>query len=112
MVAEAFKINGIARADRHLVVDRIKDAVQNYGGWILDFRQFSNISICLNVEIALDRLESLHAGLAGIGLILDPLVQAPGGNQTITSRTAIGTIQVTFIHNEPDLRVEVPAIPG
>jgi hypothetical protein len=24
----------------------------------------------------------------------------------------LGTLQITFVHDEPDLRIEVPAVPG
>jgi hypothetical protein len=33
------------------------------------------------------------------------------GDETTASEVA-GTLEITFIHNEPDLRIEVPPIPG
>lgn len=110
-----FKIIGLTRTERHLVIAQVMDAIQGCGGWIMDFNIFSNISICLNVEIGVDRIEALCLELEKIGIKLNR--SGAAGDSALSEiaspdRPVTGTIQITFIHQEPDLRVEVPPIPG
>lgn len=115
------RVNGFTRADRNHVIAALRDAVTQSGGWITDFKLFSNVSICINFEIPFKRLGDFHSSLKAIDLRLSEesaatLVAYSGGQGRDGARAApadvVGTLQVTFIHDEPDLRVEVPPIPG
>jgi len=117
MPAPFLRINGVTRADRHLVIAQLRDAVNDSGGWITDFHVFSNHSLCINFEIAARDVPALTSILASIKLLLtdesaDALahyreIAPPGGADEVA-----GTLQVSFVHDEPDLRIEVPPIPG
>ena len=39
------------RENRTEMIARVRDAFSAAGGWITDFHEFSNVSLCLNFEI-------------------------------------------------------------
>jgi hypothetical protein len=103
------------------MISRVKEAILKGGGFIVDFHMFSNLSICLNFEIAVGKISGLYTELKLTGLQLteqshvllrgclkqtEQLVEEAGASEVA------GTLEITFIHNEPDLRIEVPPIPG
>lgn len=120
MQPESLRLNGITRVSRHQMIPLVRDALLKSGGDILDAHFFSNISLCVNFELPVRRIEQLQTALADINLQLnaESLEMLASFRTTAkreddeTSNSIPGTLQVTFIHNEPDLRIEVPAIPG
>lgn len=113
-LSEVLRINASTRTDRNLITSRAKEAILQSGGWILDFKLFSNILICINFEIPTRHIEEFHTALNQLDLRFSKQSQEAlkrctdkreEGNMT-------GTLQITFIHDEPDLRRDVPAIPG
>jgi hypothetical protein len=119
--AEILRISASTHAGRIEMTSRAERAINGSGGWILDFKQFSNISICINFEISVKNIERLHLALKATGLRLslqsDEALSSHGGlqNQTaarLKQADLAATLQITFIHSEPDLRREIPAIPG
>ncbi|MFD2611557.1 hypothetical protein [Paenibacillus gansuensis] len=110
------RINTVAKYDRHDAIDDAKSVIVSSGGWSTDFRMFSNNSICLQFEIEPTDAVHLYPSILQTRLILmDESREAleelskflqtghPGMNRDIR-----GTLQVTFIHDEPDLIIEVP----
>ncbi len=121
MAPRFLRINGLTREDRHRVIPLLRDAVAASGGWITDFKFFSNHSVCINFETTAGKVRALRAALASLGLRLTDESMAALAAYSDTespdaSRAAdaevIGTLQVSFIHDQPDLRIEVPPIPG
>ena len=121
MVAQFLRINAVTRADRHQTIALLRDAVSASGGWITDFHLFSNTSICINFEIPLRHAPRLRDSLKRLELRLtaeseDELkalsLRAEQAVERAADEEITGTLQVTFVHNDPDLRIEVPPIPG
>jgi len=91
------------------------------GAWVVDVKLFSNMSACFNFEVPRSHTAQLRGALAATGLhlskesdesfasLLEHCESDAGGWQ---EPDIAGTLQITFIHNEPDLRIEVPQIPG
>lgn len=101
------------------MIPLVREALLKSGGDILDVHFFSNISLCLNFELPQRRIRQLQSSLEEINLklsaeTLDSLAsyQTPENDDGGALSSVPGTLQITFIHNEPDLRLEVPAIPG
>lgn len=114
------RLNAITRLDRHLMITRARAAISEHGS-ILDFHLFSNRSICLNFELAVGKIGKLHDALCDSGLKLteatrELLENCRKGLEQLDEKARAseitGTLEITFIHDEPDLRIEVPPIPG
>lgn len=121
MIPKFLRLNGVTRIDRHDMISRVKKAISKGGGYIFDFHMFSNASICINFEVSAGNIEKLYASLTATGLRLnqeshDLVADCCNQLEHLEERSKIvdvaGTLQITFIHNEPDLRIECPPIPG
>lgn len=109
-------LTGVTRANRHQVSADINDGVIAAGGWVSDHTFFSNIATTFRVVLPPE----------GLGRFRD-LVTAAGVHLDVDSEAAIdallekqkglpeeipASLNVTFIHDEPDLKREIPAVPG
>lgn len=114
------QLNGMTTVERHTMIERVKAALGESGAYILDFHMFSNAVLVLQFEVPRDRLAQLGPAIAATGLRLEQRSQellaawakeskARGAGE---ARDIPGSLQITFIHNEPDLIVEVPMVPG
>jgi hypothetical protein len=109
------QLSGFTRANRLLCISRLRDAiVMTCGGWITDFYEFSNISLNLHFEIPIERLPILSESLLAAEVHLSSQTLATLNHLVsgMDEGPVRGTLQVTFIHNEPDLRRHIPAVPG
>ena len=73
------------------------------------------ILICINFEVLIANLDRFAASLTQTGLHLsqESLEQLIPANESMPKeKELVGTLQITFVHNEPDLLREVPAVPG
>ena len=115
------RLNGITRRDRHEMISRVAEAVLKGGGFVVDFHMFSNRSICLNFEIDAGKLGRLKEALeeTGPGLTEESRARLAEGSERAEQlcgeegASEVTSMQeITFIHDEPDLRIAVPPIPG
>ena len=109
VTATFLRLQGVTNENRHQVIDLAKHAITNGGGWIVDFQQFSNLSINLRFELEGGNLtrfvESLIA--AGIRINAESLTNIASMKEQSLNELK-GSLQITFLHNDPDLRREVP----
>jgi len=114
------RLIAFTRENRTEMIARVRDAFSASGGWITDFHEFSNVSLCLNFEVPTQKTSELCTALRATGLELTQENQvAPSAASSphpptsdLAASDSVGTLQVTFIHNEPDLIIPVPSIPG
>ena len=107
------RLNGITRVDRLEMTQRLRQAIIDSRGFITDYRQFSNKSICITFEIGSSHIGKLRAALPATGLKLGTETeQALESFERARNTRVEGTLHVTFVHDEPDLRIPVPAVPG
>jgi len=113
-------LDGHTRDDRNAVLDRVKEAI-NRAGWLVDFTLFSNTAAALAFELELGMIPTLRSGLVDTGLhlgeksrqALDELEEEVAGLSDEQRRSnLVGLMHITFVHDEPDLRREVPRVPG
>ena len=106
------------RSDRLAITASVRDAVQQAGGWIIDARQSSNLSICLLFEAEVQHLAGLDALLMSLPLhFYGDCAKELGELASRACDGAVGgevmcTLQITFLHNDPDLPIPTPAVPG
>ena len=115
-IPPSLRLNGATRADRLTCTANIREIiVAECHGWIGDFYQYSNTSLCLHFEIPAGSLPVLRTALseAGVGFGSDADQAYRSASGAVGNSGAIAcTLQITFIHNEPDLRRNIPAVPG
>lgn len=106
----------VTRINRHQATADINDAVAACGGWILQHTLFSNIATTFLFELPPARFSDLAAHLAAQHVVLDAESLArmteSGTDAAEGGRERTASLNVTFIHDEPDLRREIPAVPG
>lgn len=110
------RLNGATRADRLTCTAKIREIiVAECHGWIGDFYQYSNTSFCLHFEIPAESLpilrDALTAAGSGFGSDAERAYRCLS-NVVVNSEAIVCTLQITFIHNEADLRRSIPAVPG
>jgi hypothetical protein len=114
------RLTGFARGSHVEVTTRARDALGSSGAFILDYHMFSNAILCLNFEIAATRLPVLAVAISEAAIRLDGRSQAELDgrlhstvNDSLTGAPSIeGSLSINLIHDEPVLRIEVPAVPG
>jgi hypothetical protein len=108
------QLNGFTRMDRLKSVGLLRDAIDSSNGWIVGFNEYSNISICIQFEISAEYLPKVAASLRAAEVTLnaksEELLRALAADGAAGAMDC--TLQVLFVHNEPDLRRTVLAVPG
>lgn len=105
------ELHGIVRGGRLDAVARVRFALSTAGACILSHQQFSNVSLCLHFELDAGRRAALAEALCTAGVDLAPrsaaalAAPAPSGEHQ-------ASLQLTFIHDEPDLSTPPPPVPG
>jgi len=113
------RINAVTRENRDEMMIRVRTAISASGAWIVDVKLFSNVSVCFSFELPSSRAGHLREALLATELHLtkesDDLLSSlpgPGFDACESQGDIAGTLQITFIHSEPDLKIDVPRIPG
>lgn len=109
-------LSGVTRKDRHQVMTEVNDAILHSGGWVEGHTLLSNIATVFKLELPVkglpvlaDKLEPLEVRLDEESRETVAKVTGTAGDPSVEIRV---TLNVTFIHDEPDLRRAVPAVPG
>ena len=115
MVLKRVSLAAVTRCERQSTVDAINMAISESGGWIEDVNFFSNISIAVRSFVPSSNAVDLGTRLAGAGLIvdiegIDELAMAMRENAPAFE--LLCQLNVTFFHDEPDLRRTIPSVPG
>ena len=109
-------LSAVTRRDRHQVMAEVNEAVLKSGGWIEGHTLLSNIATVFKLELPARAFQSLADRLAALEVRLDE-----ESRQTLLSVVDSAkdpaedcrvTLNVTFLHDEPDLRRTIPAVPG
>lgn len=116
MKRRPLSLMGATRNERHQVIADVGEAIATAGGWIVDHALFSNVAVTIRLVLSPKRLGELQRLIAAAGVRLDDaslaeisqaMSVAGGEDDEIAA-----SMNVTFVHDEPDLRREVPPIPG
>jgi hypothetical protein len=99
-----------SRGERHGVTTQLLDAVGRVGV-VEDARQHSNKEISVRLSLPAGGAAALARALAELPLRLSDASAAELGAVS-ADEEAVGWLVVTFVHDEPDLRVTAPPVPG
>ena len=120
MFAPPMQLTGSTIADRNAVTWAIKEAMGDSGAVLTDARMFSNMSTVFTFELRAEDVARFGVTLARTELrlsdaslaVLDALVARVKTGALEPARELAGTLNVTFVHHDPDLSIDVPAVPG
>jgi hypothetical protein len=109
-------LSGVTHANRHQVTAEVNDAVVSAGGWVTDHTFFSNIATNFHMVLAPKGLARFRGLVLAAAVHLDDESDAKLAD-LIAREEGLpdelpASLNITFIHDEPDLRREVPAVPG
>lgn len=108
-------MTGVTTADRHEVTVAIDRAILASEGWVVDHTLFSNIAITIRLSLPTGKLGDFRQRVGEAGVRLN---DASAEQSQIVARDddreaeLTVSLNITFIHDEPDLRRTVPAVPG
>lgn len=109
-------LSGVTRQNRHQVMADINDAISAAGGWVSNHSLFSNIAATVHFALSPGRFTTLSQRIAEIGVRLDEesiaLLETLPDTPPLPEDEINASLNITFIHDEPDLSREVPAVPG
>ena len=109
-------LSGVTHANRHQVTAEVNDAVVSAGGWVTDHTFFSNIATNFRMVLTPHGLARFRELVLAAAVHLDDESDAKLAD-LIAREEGLpdelpASLNITFIHDEPDLRREVPAVPG
>lgn len=106
------QLTAVTRQNRLIATDATKDAIVAADGWIDDFHMYSNKMTCIRCQLPAAALPRLCALLDQAGIRVDVESRSKAEALSTSPLDAYATLQLSFVHDEPDLIREVPAIPG
>ncbi|WGG44699.1 hypothetical protein [Rossellomorea sp. DA94] len=118
MVPRVIRIKGFTRENRHEMIDYTVSSISKCSGWITNHTMYSNKMIVINFEIEVRGVRNLLNLLNqnGVKLFEDSNKIINSFPESIIKanedKEIMGTINITFINDEPSTRNHIPAIPG
>ncbi|MFN3719516.1 MAG: hypothetical protein ACK4UW_11505 [Rhizobium rhizophilum] len=104
------KLSAVTRIERRAATSFVFDTVNHLGGWIDDTQMYSNMMNTIRLTLPAGAFAPLIEALRSGGITVDPLGNLGDGRDP--SAECMATLQLTFIHDEPDLKRDVPSVPG
>jgi hypothetical protein len=119
MTTRPLRLSGVTTHDRHAVVAALTE-VLNEVGWVVDFKQFSNVALAVQFELSPPSAARLQGLLDRLPLHLSPeslealtaLSSPPPPEGAGDPDPLPGSIHLAFVHSDGELRIPVPAVPG
>ena len=98
------KVEIYTKRERNKAISQLVDAITEADGWVSGHQLFSNMAASISFEIPSVHISELLQTLEGCGFSprVDNAFEARPGDVK-------GTISITFIHEEPDMKRDVPA---
>ena len=103
-----FRVDIVTRMERNAAIGLVRNAIIAAEGWVTHHQLFSNMAVSISCEmpmgLAAKFIAALHA--ADLAPAFDGDIPKDDGGKDVDLRVGI---TLTFIHNEPDLKRDVPA---
>ena len=99
------RIELFTKIDRNQAISLVGDLISHSDGWIVSHQLFSNISASIFFGMPSSSIDDFIHSLNQAGFT--PSVTDSGSRKKDGDQR--GVISITFIHNDPDLKRDVPA---
>jgi hypothetical protein len=100
-----FRVEIATRMERNGAIACVRNAIVECGGWVTGHQLFSNMAASISFEAPMGAAETFVAALRTADLHPTFKDAIPSGTE---GDLRVG-VSLTFIHDEPDLKREVPA---
>ena len=110
------KLSAVTSHPRFALVGEVS-AVLNELGSVLDAHPFSNLAMAIHFEVSPRGVAQLKPALLALPMSLsNASLEALDTLGTIPSQELppeiLGSLNITFVHDEPDFHMPIPAVPG
>lgn len=110
------KLSAVTSHSRFSVVAELTAALNALGS-VLDSHPFSNLALAVHFEISPGNLAKLRPALLALPLSLsDASLEALAAVEALPPGELPpdlpGSLNITFVHSDPDYRMPIPAVPG
>jgi len=95
---------------RHAVTTQVMDALGRVG--VVEDARHSNKEVAIRLSLASGGMPALRTALAELPLRLSAASAAELAKSPPEKEAATVWLVITFVHDEPDLRITAPAVPG
>lgn len=99
------RIEIVTSIDRQQTLSLLSDVISANDGWIVNHQLFSNMAASLTFEIPLAAVGKFIGDIEQAGFTPRVEGETPSGDKGDVR----GSVAITFIHDEPDLKRNVPA---
>lgn len=102
-------LSAVTKTERHEATSLALDLVNSLNGWVKDTQFFSNKMATIRFVLPSAAMASFVDRLNHAHIVTD----LPGGDlPEMSDGEQAGSLQITFLHDEPDLIRPIPAVPG
>ena len=105
-------LQGIAKGDPNETMNAIDDAFGEARASILDVHFFSGVHVSFSFEVLGTDVSTLRTAIERAGIVLDETSLGALAEAATLDRSLNGTLAVTFAHGDPNVRHEIPKVPG
>ncbi len=99
-----FRIEIVTQMERNLALQLLTDIISTHEGWIVNHQLFSNIAASIVFELPSDKMKDLCVSIESAGFKTDS-----DESFSVKTKEIRGSLAITFIHDEPDLKRNIPA---
>jgi hypothetical protein len=110
------RLAAVTAHPRHTLVAQLSEALNGLGS-VLDSHPFSTLALAIQFEVSPRLVAQLKPTLLALPLAfsdasLAALTALDQASATDLPPEITGSLNVTFVHTEPDLHQHIPAVPG
>lgn len=108
------RLSASTRVDRNEIISKVQETCASHSAWITDYHLFSNVAMNIQFEVATQKLNDWIEALTEVGLRFGTrsMEQVKARPREGVLEEYKGTLEITFIHDKPDMRQIIPSVPG
>ncbi|MCD7035261.1 hypothetical protein LRR81_13520 [Metabacillus sp. GX 13764] len=118
MIPETLRLKGFTKANRYEMIDYAVSSITKSSGWVINHTMYANKMIVINFELEAKGARKLIDLLNRNGMVLfdDSIRLADDFPEVLDAADEVreiqGSVNITFINDDPAVKMAVPPIPG